>query len=245
MSKFYTPLPSLDGFGAQYQRRLQTYIFCKQHNLNFGYNSLQVVEHNYTNDIDYNNKLESLMNLKNNIENLNQNLSYELLNYGSTVMPYFEQNIDACCESEHMKFIKECFWKNKKKPYFNNDKLNIAVHIRRANPHDKGAAGERVSTPNSYYINIMNTIREKYKDKDLLFHIYSQGNISDFDEIAKKDVCFYLNHDIIESFMGMVSAEILVTSPSCLSYVAALISDGEIYYKKFWHNPRKNWIICG
>ena len=40
----------------------------------------------------------------------------------------------------------------------------------------------------------------------------------------------------------MVSAEILVTSPSSLSYIAALISDGEIYYKKFWHNPRKNWI---
>ena len=66
-----------------------------------------------------------------------------------------------------------------------------------------------------------------------------------FKDITNSDVYFYLNHDIIESFIGMVSADILVVSPSSLSYVAALISNGEIYYKKFWHNPRKNWIICG
>ena len=91
----------------------------------------------------------------------------------------------------------------------------------------------------------MNKIREKYKDneKKVLFHLYSQGEITKFIDLANSDVKFYLNYDICESFIGMVSAEILVTSPSSLSYIAALISDGEIYYKKFWHNPRKNWII--
>jgi hypothetical protein len=245
MSVFHTSIPSKDGFGAQYQRIIQTYILCKQNNLNFVYNSLKIVEHNYTNDIEYNKKLESLMNLKNNIVNLNTGLKCDVLDYGSIVMPYFEKNIDACCESEHMKFIKECFWENKQKPYFNNGKLNVAVHIRRENIHDKGLAGDRASTPNSYYLHIMNCIRNKYTNKEILFHIYSQGNILNFKEIVNSDVCFYLNHDITDSFIGMVSADILITSPSCLSYVAALISDGEIYYKKFWHNPRKNWIICG
>ena len=243
MRRLYTAIKSNDGFGAQYQKMIQTYIYCKNNNLDFAYNPLEVVEHNYNNDIEYNNKLEDLMNLKNNIENLNKNFNCEFVDYNSIVRPYFEQNIDNCCESEHMKFIKKCFWENKKTPHFNNGKLNIAVHIRRENPHDKGLAGERASTPNIYYVNIMNTIREKHKDKILLFHIYSQGNISDFKEIANSDVYFYLNHDIIESFIGMVSADILVLSPSSLSYVAALISDGEIYYKKFWHNPKKNWIV--
>ena len=93
----------------------------------------------------------------------------------------------------------------------------------------------------------MNKIRDKYNksstNKELLFHIYSQGEIIQFQDLANSDVKFYLNYDICESFIGMVSSEILVTSPSSLSYVAALISDGEIYYKRFWHNPRKNWII--
>ncbi|KKL26137.1 hypothetical protein LCGC14_2398280 [marine sediment metagenome] len=40
----------------------------------------------------------------------------------------------------------------------------------------------------------------------------------------------------------MIVANILVTSPSSFSYVTALISDGEAYYKKFWYNPEKKLI---
>ena len=64
-----------------------------------------------------------------------------------------------------------------------------------------------------------------------------------FKKFVNDDVYFYLNDSICDSFIGMVSADILVTSASSLSYIAALISDGEIHYKKFWHNPIKNWII--
>ena len=63
------------------------------HNLNFVYSPLNFVEHNYANDYDYNKKLEDLMNLKNNITNLNQNMNVEQLDYGSIVMKYFEANI--------------------------------------------------------------------------------------------------------------------------------------------------------
>ena len=91
----------------------------------------------------------------------------------------------------------------------------------------------------------MNVIREKYKDKEILFHIYSQGNLLNFRDFANSDVYFHINDDIIDNFICMVSADILVISPSSLSYVAALISDGEIYYKKFWHNSKKDWILCG
>ena len=245
MLKYYTPNESYDGFGAQYQRRIQTYIYCNMNNLNFAYNPLRIVEHNYDNDNNYNDKLENLMNLKDNITNINDNINYESLNYGLIVMPFFEKNIDICCKSEHMNFIKECFWKNKNKNFFNNNKFNVAIHIRRANHADKGLAGDRATTPNSYYLNIMNNIRNKHKDKDILFHIYSQGNIRNFIDLANDNVMFYINYDIIETFKGLVSAEALVTSPSSLSYVAGLISNGEIYYKKFWHNPKSSWIVCG
>jgi hypothetical protein len=142
-----------------------------------------------------------------------------------------------------MQFIKKCFWENKNKNFFNNGRINVAVHIRRENPNDNGLAGERATTPNSYYLNIMNHIRRKYANKtNILFHIYSQGNEIFFKEFDNKDTILYLDHDLKESFFGMVSADILITSPSSLSYVAALISDGEIYYKPFWHAPKKSWI---
>lgn len=243
-NKYYTSIKSRDGFGAQYQRIIQTYIYCKIHNLNFAYSNFEYVEHNYDDDKNYTIKLENLINLKNNLLNVDNIENCEYLDYGTIVMPFFEKNIDICCDSEHMKFIKECYWQNKNKDYYNNNKINVAIHIRRENLHDKGQAGERVTTPNSYYLNIMNCIREKYKNsnKEVLFHIYSQGKIDDFKDLENCDVNFHINFDVIESFIGMVSAEILVISPSSLSYVAALISDGEIYYKPFWHNPRREWI---
>lgn len=246
MSKIYTTIEMSDGFGAQYQKIIQTYIYCKIHNLNFAYSPIKEIEHNYYNDKEYINNLEKTMNLKNNIINVASDMNVERLDFGKIVREYSDSNIDKCCENEHMKFIKDCFWENKNRDYFNNDKLNVAIHIRRANLHDKGRAGERVTTHNSYYLNIMNTIRKKYENnKNVLFHIYSQGDVSKFMDLANSDVKFYLNYDIVESFIGMVAADILVISPSSFSYVAALISDGEIYYKNFWHNPRKNWIVYG
>ena len=244
MKKNYTSIKSKDGFGAQYQRVIQTYIFCKMHGYPFFYSPLDSVEHNYSNDITFTRQLEDLMNLENHIPNWDRTMNVEQLDYGSIVMPFFEGNIDKCCNSEHMHFIKDCYWQNKTKNYFNNNKINVAIHIRRENLCDNGHAGARATTPNSYYLNIMNTIREKYKHsgKEALFHIYSQGPIGQFVDLNGADVKFYLNYDVVETFKGLVSAEILVISPSSLSYVAALISDGEVHYKRFWHNPKQNLI---
>jgi hypothetical protein len=239
--KVYTSVVSTDGFGAQYQRVLQTYIYCKMNNLNFVYNKFNLVEH--VPNANYIKTLELLINLNTNITNINNQMNVTNIDYVLTIMPFFEKNIDSCCESEHMQFIKKCFWENKNKNWFNNGKLNVAVHIRRENPIDNGYAGERATTPNSYYLNIMNHIRIKYADKNVQFHIYSQGNQSNFKEFVNKDTILYLDHDLIETFFGMVSANIFIMSPSSFSYAAALISDGEIYYKPFWHNPKKTWII--
>jgi hypothetical protein len=240
---FYTTIHMEDGFGAQYQKIIQTYIYCKLYNLNFLYTPFVKVAHNYDDNQNFINKLEDMINLKNNIENSNDT-QINRIDFGSIVMKYCEKNIDKICNSDHMKFIKQCFWQNKERDVFKNKKINIAIHIRRENNHDKGQAGLRIITPNDYYLNIMNIIRKKYINRDLQFHIYSQGNINNFNILNNEDVIFHLNEDICKTFIELVAADILVTSPSSLSYVAALLSDSfEIYYKKFWHNPRKEWIV--
>jgi hypothetical protein len=161
----YTNEVTTDGFGAQYQKIIQTYIFCKLHNLNFLYNPFSSVEHNYDNDIHYINKIENLINLKNNMINVNHQSNVIKIPY-SNIRNFLDNNVDLCCDSPYMNFIKQCFWSNKDKNFFNNDKLNVAVHIRRENYVDKGLAGDRVTTPNSYYLNVMNYINNKYKDNN-------------------------------------------------------------------------------
>jgi len=235
----YTNYQSNDGFGAQFQHIIQTYIFCKLNNKRFLYRPLEKVEHNYSGDAGFNGKLENLMNLKNNIENDIHNLASPLHH----ICRWFEDNIEICCDCEHMAFIKQCFWKNKDRDYFKNGKINIAVHIRRENPDDRGAAGQRITTPDRYYLEIMNKIRNEHKDQNIVFHIYSQSYNSNFIGYKAPDVELHIDENIVDTFIGLVAADILVTSPSSFSYVAALISDGKIYYKSFWHKPRQNWII--
>ena len=241
---YYTSIKSSDGFGAQYQRIIQTYIYCKSTGLQFVYTPFDKIEHNYHNDQTFITKIEEVVNLNNKLPLL-KGISAKEIDYGSIVMRWFEHNIDIACNSEHMSFIKKCFWENKEKNVYKNNKKNVAVHVRRSNSHDQGLAGERVTTPDEYYLNVMNYIRQKYQGSELQFHIYSQGKVEDFTKYNGDDVKLHINEDIDISFVCMVGADILVTSPSSLSYVAALISDGEIYFKRFWHKPRNNWIICG
>lgn len=242
MTNSYTTIAAYDGFGAQYNRIIQTYIVCKMNNNDFLYTPIKCLDHNYNRDPNFVNDIENFINLKNNIPN-NTNLVAKEIGYTEVIQEFFEKNIDEYCESKYMRFIKDCFWENKDRDFFSNGKINVAVHIRRGNICDNGQAGDRITTPNGYYLNIMNKIRREYNNNNLLFHIYSQGNLNNFTEFKSDDVIFYLNDDVMKSFMGMVSADILVISPSALSYVAGLISDGTVYYKPFWHKPLKNWII--
>ena len=237
----YTHESRIDGFGAQYQTIINTIIYCMENNINYLYSPLKNVEHNYENDPNYINKLENLMNLKENVKN-RDDTTIEI-KFGSTVLIEFEKSIDRYCNSETMTFIKGCFWRNKERDFFKNGKINISVHIRRENNADKGQCGARGTTPNEYYVRIMNEIRAKYNRNQLQFHIYSQGIEEDFENMKREDVEFHLNEGITTTFIGMVAADILVISPSSFSYVAGLLSDGIVYYKPFWHSSRKEWII--
>jgi len=244
MEIFSTPIAEIDGFGAQYQKIITNFIVivCKYGMDSIHYNPITRMEHNYENSNDFIENIENLINLRENIHLVEQNKKYTQVAF-TTICNEFERNIDYYCQSVPMNFIKKCFWENKDRDVFKNSAINVAVHIRRPNIHDRGLAGERVTTHNEYYLKVMNRIRHKYNDKELQFHIYSQGNITNFTILQKDDVIFHLDEDICKTFIEMVGADILITSPSSFSYVAALISDGEIYYKHFWHKRRSSWII--
>lgn len=235
----YTHIGVGDGFGAQYQQLITSYVVCAIHNKKFVYTPREKMEHNYDNDPDFLKQIEDLMNIRNNIEN-NINNQAKIVNY-IPLRNWFEANIDNACNSKYFKQIKSYFWQNKERNVFKNDKVNVAVHVRRTNSHDNRPSSPR---PHEFYLNIINVIKEKYKNKHLLFHIYSQGKLEDFKIYENIDVILHINEPLPKTFTEFVGADILITSKSSFSYVAALLSDGEVYYDKFWHNPRKEWIVC-
>lgn len=248
VKKFCTTKPKTDGFGSQFQTFLCSIIVAETTDHIYIHTPIKEIEHNYDNNYEYINKIEYLMNIKNNYKSIDsltndEKIYLEIYDMGNTYN-IFENNIDYYLDSSSFLNYKQIFWKNKDKHYFKNNKKNAAVHIRR------GDVSQRENTDryldNTHYISIMKLIKDKYPHDDLLYHIYSEGNIDDFKEfndLKDYNIIFHLNEDIFNTFTGLVAAEILITSKSSFSYAAALLSDGEIYHKRFWHKPSKKWIV--
>lgn len=187
------------------------------------------------------------------------------------VFNYVEKNIDACMKSKSMRRIKEYYWQNKNRnnerlrlfrikdsssaslssseSSANVYTHHLALHMRRPNCDDTRPNGGEEYT-NEYYIRSLLNIRGTYLKYDanykIQFHIYSQGNLDNFTNIYThpiigKDVMMHLDDNTEDTFVGMTVADILVTSASSYSYVAAFLSDGDIYYTDFWHKPCSWW----
>lgn len=238
-----------DGFGAQFLTIIYAAAVCNQHKLDFVYKPIKRMEHNYDNDPDFLNKVDNLINFKDNYinyDNLSQVEKEEVV-YISLwgAIELVKSNYDLYLGKENMKLIKKYFFENKNKNFYGNDYFNVAVHIRRKNCVDWRNEGS--ITPDSYYLGIINKIREKHSDKKLLFHIYSQGDINNFKDYLNNDTVLHVNENLFDSFIGLASADVLVMSCSDFSFSAAILSNSEeiyfLYESWYLHKPLSNWII--
>jgi hypothetical protein len=235
-----------DGLGSQLQCNLWTILYAIHHGFTFHYTPIKKIDHNYDNDPEFINRVEDLFNLANTYPIYKEPKS---VSYFKQVYSELRKNISIYATPERLKELRNAFWKNKNKNFFNNNKFNVAVHIRRPNSHDNRT---KVSTtPDLYYLNIIKSIRSEHKDKDLQFHIYSQGDLNNFEiykgktdsNDKKDDTCLHINEEIVSTFIAMVSADILVTSQISFSYSAALLNENIIYYLKFWDPPLNHWRV--
>jgi hypothetical protein len=233
-----------DGFGSQFQHIICCILIAYKMGHTFVYNPVTIMEHNYDNDPDFLEKMENLMNIKPYFMNIrDESLKNTHIEYWAMNAKYaIDANINAFVTDEALERIKMMFWANKSRDVFKNEKINVAVHIRRPNNHDRDVEEVRY-TQDMFYIDAMNRIRREYSGQDLLFHIYSQGDIQKFDMYKADDVVFHIDQDVCSTFIEMVSSDVLVTAFSSLSYIAGYLTDGVVYYQNFWHPPRSKWIL--
>ena len=236
-NKNYTNNIRRDGFGAQLQNVIWDIIYCELNDLNFYYSPFWSIDHNINKDPSHTEKLEQFINLRNNYPPNNEKLSR--LNIDK-VYSFIQSNMSKVQKSDELKKIKKCFWEKNKKSFYSG--FNVAIHVRRQNNHDGNNWNPTRHTDDNYVINLIENIRKKYKEKDPVFHIYSLGKEENFKKFISSDVILHLNEDLKDTFTDFVSADILCTSPSSFSYTAAMLSDGIIYFKRFWHQPFPSWI---
>lgn len=264
--RYYSTIPFDDGFGAQFQRFVWTCIYAEEcEESTFIYRSPEKMAHNYTGEVNYIEKLETMMNMKPHYMNYDDAIANKTIDNILTpdfydIFNYVERNIDKCMKSESMARIKRYYWQNKDsvrdrpRLYRISDgdhkyTHHLAAHIRRPNCDDTRPNGGEEYT-NEYYIKSLMTIRDKYMQRDsnnrIQFHIYSQGSEEKFanisgHEIIGPDVMLHINDSNEDTYLGMTMADILVTSASSYSYSAAFFCNGDIYYTDFWHKPCSWW----
>jgi hypothetical protein len=224
-----------DGFGAQYQTILFSIIYSELVNKEFVYNPFTKMEHNYDKDPNFLKEKENLINIIGNYKSINDVDTYEITT--PEIYRIVEGNINKCVELESFKKAKRLFLQNKSIKIKEND-VDVAVHIRRCNPHDNGQSYGY--TDDEYYLNVIKHIRHQHS-KNKTFHIYSQGDLKSFEKFKADDVVFHLNEKLENTMYDLVTSDILVMSKSSLSYVSGLLSDGVVYYLPFWHNKLNKW----
>ena len=232
-----------DGFGSQLQGLIYSIMFAECNNYSFAYSNIHKIDHNYDNNPNFVEDLENYINIKNNYINTSNIDSSSVIEIpDGKEYVYMAINTDKVLESPQFKNLKTIIYKNKKSP-FNKDIFNIAIHIRKFNKCDNRTSSIAPYT-NQYYVELINTVKEFFIDKNILFHIYSQGTLEEFNELKMESVLFHLNESIQDTFNGFLFADLLITGPSSFSYIAALLTDSEVIYVPFdQHGPCKKWRI--
>ena len=127
---------------------------------------------------------------------------------------------------------------------YDNNCINIAVHIRRG---DITGMQDRW-LDNKYYLQLISQIRAILCNKNYMFYIFTQEKgegISDFINLPYTTI-MEGNTDTSD-FLHLCLADILITSRSSFSYKPALISKGvKIVPCDFWHEyPNDSqWVIA-
>jgi len=229
-----------DGFGAHMLEIITAVIYAELHDREFCYRPFDAMEHNYDNDPDFLAKKEKLLNFFDYFETFDEAVQKNYTIVSEFYVPFFDENVEKCANSRPLKKIKKIFRANKNtKNYFKNKNFNIAVHIRRPNPHDNRIYGTDI--PDDFYAEIINKLRAKYSSRNPLFHIYSQGDIENFDMYHAPDVILHLNESVEDTYLPLVLADVLVTGRSSFSYTAGYLSDGIVYYNSYMHAALPHW----
>lgn len=241
---FVTNPARSDGFGAQFQTIMIAMMYAEVAGKTFVYTPFKSMEHNYNGDPSFLQKKEQLVNLINQVPlNNNPKLQNEL--NADFFVRFFDTNVKRCVETKAYKNIKRLFRLNKDRArYFDNEHFHVAVHIRRPNPETPRLDGS--DTPDMVYLAIINSLRRKYSKKNALFHIYSQGNLESFKTTYRgEDIRFHIDESIEDTFTSLVLADALVLSRSSFSYAAGILSEGDVYYMRFWHSSLPSWFNTG
>jgi len=131
--------------------------------------------------------------------------------------------------------LRQMYWSTPKPAQCRHD---IAIHIRR------GDVDTKMKTrwlSDDIYLGLIKILRSFFPE--LTIGLYSQGNPAAFEAFSRLGASLELNRDLRQTFHELATAPLLVPAPSCLSYAAALLSEGNVLHlANRQTRPLEHWI---
>jgi hypothetical protein len=127
--------------------------------------------------------------------------------------------------------------------YFDLSNKTIAVHIRSINPQDNCYNPNRElysESKRDYFLCLLQNIKDNHDHNEKLdIHIFSQGNPKYFDCFEEiHDAKLHINDNLVNTFYHLITANILLTSNSSMSWAAHLYGQNKLVYSRdnFFHS---------
>jgi hypothetical protein len=225
-----------EGLGSILQRVMHLYAFGKILNVNIeipAFKNLTHFQHeNKTKDL-FHKEINHFLPFK-NVEFQSKKSFYISVNF---LLLFFGELFLVKKKKHFLKLAKKINYNSKL--YFSPTKKNIAIHIRNLNRLDTDF-GERREVLNKerhyFYVNLLNSLVKNHNHYDI--HVFSQGDIKEFQFLDSFQIQFHLNVPLIETFYHLMISEILVTANSSLSWTAHLFGLNQKVYSRasFFHS---------
>ena len=243
-----------DGVGSQIQRRISIWTYCKLNDIQYVHTPLFELEHNYEKDNKFENNWETFFNLGcGELKDVNTSE----INYVEHMHDYFDkENSPNLYDKVRDEFRKKYFMTEKPKLMYDDNFINVAVHVRRGDIVGRKHRFKKRGTSDEYFISLMEKLNQETTIKPYKFYVFSQNKTAKRGfRMKKKGDIFekYRNLDLnIElmidgcpffDFHHLISADVLITSKSSFPYVAGLFSTNRVIYNKFWHKPKSYWEV--
>ena len=232
--------PSYDGFGSQYHAIMSGIAYSASKGLTYVHTPLVHVAHDQYGVTIH--EINEFMGTKtppmaSEADNVQTEMHSEEVHFSDTPSVYYTPEV--------IKKLRDYYYSTPKPAIEQND---IAIHVRRGDINKENGGGPSTDkhgvqysrfTPNEDYKRIIAALKEEYPSYKITLH--SQGNLDDFSDLMEENVTCKLNEPVRMTFHSFVTAKVLVTAKSSLSYSAAILNEGTIYYQEFWHKPLDGW----
>jgi hypothetical protein len=189
---------------------------------------------------------QNLINFIEANRNTDKQILIEITQHGGTwpLICFCEQNSNIIFPKDLVQAAKNNLKFDRQK-YFNENEINIALHIRTENPKDVDASSSERELYNfkkdfSRYLNLIDRLKKKYYNKKTVLHIYSQGFTNSFKEFVELatdlfEVKLHIDEHPISDLYHMIHSDCFIMANSAFSYIASFMRTNLTYVRdNFW-----------